>query len=220
MFFHRARLTWPKCKRRYSITLFMVSVPIKEKSYIKNIKNKFNMHNYPIPNMKRLYQTLLLSLLVPFWANAQTADTTSAFTLEKAIQYAFDNAISMQNSVLDEQISDAKVKETRGIGLPQVSGTATLMHNAKLQRFYTTYVEGAPSFGGDWSKVQGIQSGDVVAAQNFFQLPSSGSAGLAVSQLLFNNSYLLGLKAASTYRDLASKTTQQTKEQIIENVTK
>ncbi len=178
------------------------------------------MRNYQIPNMKRLYQTLLVSLLVPLWVNGQTVDTTSSFTLEKAIHYALENALAMQNSLIDERISDAKVKETRGIGLPQVDGSATLMHNAKLQRFYMTYNPDQPGFGGDLSGVPGIQSGDVVAMQNFFQLPSNGSAGLSFSQLLFNNSYLLGLKAASTYRDLATKTTQQTREQIIENVTK
>lgn len=178
------------------------------------------MYNYQVPNMKRLYQTLFLVLLVPLWGNAQTVDTTSAFTLEKAIYYAFENAISMKNSVLDEQISDALVKETRGIGLPQINGTVTLMHNAKLQRFYTAYDSAGFSIGGDLGSVPGIRQGDVVAAQNFFQLPSNGTAALEISQILFNNSYLLGLKAAATYRDLATKTTQQTKEQIIENVTK
>jgi outer membrane protein len=178
------------------------------------------MHNYQIPNMKRLYKTLLLVLLVPLGASAQTVDTTGGFTLEKSIQYALENAINMQNSILDERISDAKVKETRGIGLPQIDGTVSLMHNAKLQRFYTAYDPNGFSIGGDLGSVPGIQPGDVVAGQNFFQLPSNGTASLAINQILFNNSYLLGLKAASTYRDLATKTTQQTKEQIIENVTK
>jgi outer membrane protein TolC len=160
---------------------------------------------------------------VPLGANAQT-DTTSAFTLEKAIHYAFENAISMQNSVLDEQISDAKVKETRGIGLPQVDGTVSLMHNAKLARFYATKQTAFGFSGLPEEEYQNflptLSDNDVVASKNFFQLPSNGSAALSVSQLLFNNSYLLGLKAASTYRDLATKTTQQTREQIIENVTK
>ncbi|MEO7991230.1 MAG: TolC family protein [Chryseolinea sp.] len=171
--------------------------------------------------MKRLYQTLLVSLLVPLWVNAQTTDVPSgSFTLEQSITYALENAINIQNSLIDERISDAKVKETRGIGLPQINGTVSLMHNSKLQRFYSMYDSSATSFGGDLGQVPGIKQGDVVAINNFFQLPSNGSAALSFNQILYNNSYLVGLKAASAYRELASKTTQQTKEQIIENVTK
>src|SRR5690606_28730233 len=62
--------------------------------------------------------------------------------------------------------------------------------------------------------------GDVVAFPNFFQLPSSGTAGIALNQLLFNASYLVGLKAADTYKQLAYKTTKQTQIQVIENVEK
>ncbi len=196
----------------------MDSVPKRAKNYIRNTKNQ--MHNYQIPNMKRLYQTLLVSLLVPMWVNAQTAEPASSFTLEKSISYALENAINIQNSLIDEKISDAKVKETRGIGLPQIDGSVSMQHNAKLQRFYTTYNPDQPSFGGDLSGIPGIQPGDVVAAKNFFQLPSNGNASVAINQLLFNNSYLVGLKAANTYRELATKTTQQTREQIIEGVTK
>ena len=183
------------------------------------------MHNYQIPNMKRLYQTLLVSLLVPLWVNAQTTDVPSgSFTLEQSITYALENAINIQNSLIDERISDAKVKETRGIGLPQVNGSVSLMHNTKLARFYATkqtafgFSGKAPSEYPNY--LPGLADDAIVAQQNFFQLPSNGTAALEINQILFNNSYLLGLKAAGAYRDLATKTTQQTKEQIIENVTK
>jgi outer membrane protein TolC len=51
-------------------------------------------------------------------------------------------------------------------------------------------------------------------------LKSSGDAGLRIDQLLFNGSYLVGLKASKTYKDLAYKTTEQTEIEAIENVTK
>jgi outer membrane protein TolC len=51
-------------------------------------------------------------------------------------------------------------------------------------------------------------------------LKSSGNAGVTVNQLLFSSTYLVGLKAASTYKELAYKTTEQTEIQIIENVMK
>jgi outer membrane protein len=66
----------------------------------------------------------------------------------------------------------------------------------------------------------GVEPTDIVASQNFFQLPSNGSAGLTINQLLFNTTYLVGLKAAGTYKELSQKTSEQTQIQVVENVTK
>jgi outer membrane protein len=157
---------------------------------------------------------MMLGLLIAGHANAQ-----QTFTLDQCIDYALKNSINVQNAVLDEEIASAKVKETIGIGLPQISVDASLVHNPKLARFFTTY-SGPDGFLGDLSGVPGIQPGDVIAARNFFQLQSSGGASVGLNQLLFNGSYLVGLKASSVYKELAVKTGNQTKEQIIQQVMK
>jgi outer membrane protein TolC len=141
-----------------------------------------------------------------------------SFTLEQCIQYALENSVNVKNAVLDERIATARVKETIGIGLPQVNGSASVMHNQKLARFFATYSENSFFFGGQ--PIPGVNEGDVVAAQNFFQLKSSGSASLAVNQILFNGSYLVGLQASNAFKELRTKTTGQTKEQLIAAVTK
>lgn len=146
------------------------------------------------------------------------SDGTGSFTLEQCIKYALDNAVDVKNAVLDERIAAAKVKETIGIGLPQVSGTVAVVHNQKLQRFFTTYDPNGGFF--DFSGVPGIQAGDVIAAQNFFQLKSSGNASVSVNQILFDGSYLVGLQAANAYKELSYKTSDQTREQLVEQVTK
>jgi outer membrane protein TolC len=92
------------------------------------------------------------------------------------------------------------------------------VNNPKLPRFFTQYT-GAPSIGGDLSTVPGIKKGDAVAAKNFFQLKASGTASVTVSENL-NASYFVGLQAARTYKELAIRTTSQTKEQVIQQVTK
>jgi outer membrane protein len=168
--------------------------------------------------MKRFYQILLLCLIVPPGAFAQQADTAS-YTLEQCIKYALENTVDVKNARVDAQISEARVKETVGIGLPQVSGSVSLQHNPKLPRFYQKYDAEQPSII-DLSSIPNIQSGDVVAFQNVFQLPSSGNAGITLNQLLFSTTYFIGLKAAGTYKELAYKTEEQTQIQVIENVTK
>jgi outer membrane protein len=166
--------------------------------------------------MKRLLITLIA--VVPLWANAQS-NSQGSFTLDQCIKYALENTVSVKNARIDAQIAEAKVKETTGLGLPQVDGSVSLQHNPKLPRFYQKYDAEQQSFF-DLSGIPGIQSGDVVAFPNVFQLPSNGNAGLTVNQLLFSSSYLVGLKAAATYKNLAYKAETQTQIEVVENVTK
>lgn len=167
--------------------------------------------------MKRIYITLI-ALSISFLGHAQ-GKAGGTFTLEQCIEYALQNSLRSKNAELDQRIAKAKVNETIGIGLPQISGNASVVNNPQLPRFFTTYTGGS-GFLGDLSTVPGIQVGDVVAAQNFFQLKNSGTATLSLNQLIFNGSYVVGLQAAATYKDLAVKTTEQTQEDIIQGVTK
>lgn len=171
--------------------------------------------------IKRLYLIVgIVAGIISTQAVAQDQQAASgqAFTLQQCIDYALENGVLNKNAKLDEKIAESKVRETVGIGLPQVSATATVVHNEKLPRFFTTYT-GADGFI-DLSGVPGIKVGDVVAAENFFQLKSSGDVGLSVNQIIFNGSYIVGLQASQAYKELAYKTTNQTKEQTIEAVTK
>lgn len=166
--------------------------------------------------MKRVL-TILMALIFTSAAWAQQAENSS-FTLEQCIQYALENSIAAKNADLEQRIAKAKVNETVGIGLPQISGSASVVHNQKLQRFFTTFT--GPDGFIDLSGVPGIQVGDVVAAQNFFQLKSSGSASVGINQILFNGSYLVGLKASKTYTELSQRSAEQTDQDIIQQVTK
>jgi outer membrane protein len=173
--------------------------------------------------MKKLYHFLVVfvGLTVAFNTHAQES-TPTIFTLEQCIDYALKNAASAKNATLDEEIAQAKIRETIGIGLPQVTGNATIQHNEKLRRFFGTYVEnpepGQISFFP--SGIEGAEDGDVLSGQNFFQLKSSGDAGININQIIFNGSYLVGLQASNAYKNLAIRNSNQTKEQIIQQVTK
>lgn len=173
--------------------------------------------------MKRLYQVLVLTIIAglrmatPAVAQDQPVQS-GPFTLQQCIDYALQNATAAKNATLDEEIAAARVKETVGIGLPQINGTATITHNTKLQRFFTAY---SPQGGLiDVGKNPGLNNGDVLAAPNVFQLKSSGDVSLSVNQIIFNGSYIVGLQASKAYKDLSYRANIQTKEQIIQQVTK
>jgi outer membrane protein TolC len=164
--------------------------------------------------MKRIYQTLIVCLMIPLGAAAQ--DKT--YSLDDCIRFALENAIEVKNAKVDEKISESVVKETIGIGLPQIDGSVNVTNNPKLPRFYAQYVEGAEGGFFPLQDIPGIQNGDLVALPNFFQQPNSGSAGLTINQLIFNSQYLVGLKASNTYKELSYRATEQTEIQVIENV--
>lgn len=178
--------------------------------------------------IKRIYLTLVvgagLAAAQPAVAQDQPASSGQTFTLQQCIDYALENSISARNAKLDEEIAQAKVKETVGIGLPQVNGTVSLTHNERLPRFFSTR-QTAFGFSGLADSLYNqfypeLENDDVLASQNFFQLKSSGDAGVNVTQIIFNGSYLVGLQASQAYKELSYRSSAQTKEQIIQQVTK
>jgi outer membrane protein len=167
--------------------------------------------------MKRHY-IFLVSLLLPLGVIAQKNQTDNSFTLDQCIQYALQSAISVKNSGVDQDIALAKVRETRGIGLPQINGNVSMIDNQNLRRFFakTSVLSGfEPGI-----TFPGLGPNDVVASQNFFQLKNSSDIGLNFNQIIFNGSYIVGLQAANAYKDLAYKNANQTKESVIEQVSK
>lgn len=131
------------------------------------------------------------------------------------MNYAVENEANSKNAILDEEIAELSVKETVGIGLPQLNGSANVQHNPDLPRFFSEY-NPASGFGITEEDAQslGIQQGDVFGATNFFQLKSNGDINLSATQLIFNGSYIVGLQAARTYKKLARKQKDYTQSEL------
>jgi len=145
------------------------------------------------------------------------AQTDSSYTLKQCIDYALEHQSTYLNTSLDAEIAKARVGEIQAVGLPQITGTVSMIENSKLRNmFFAKSNPLASSFGTSGGEI----SGDVLVARNIFQLPSSGDAGATISQLLFDGSYFVGLKAAKAYQSLAQKTIHQSKIQTVDNVTK
>ena len=130
------------------------------------------------------------------------------YTLREAVDYAVKNHVAIKNAQIDILNAEARVREIKGIGLPQVTGGFNYGNNLIIQKVFIpakTFDPKAPE-------------GEVIAAE--FGVANSGNAGINVSQLVFDGSYLLGLKAADVYVDLPKKILTQTKQQAAESVTK
>lgn len=150
--------------------------------------------------MKHLF--LILTLLTGFalGSNAQQAPQPAApvhnFSLQDCINYAYQHQDTVVNAGLDVKSAEYKVKETTGIGLPQINGVAS----------FTDY----------------LKTPTVIFGGNKFSIyqPYNASAGLSLSQLLFDGSYLVGLKASKTYKELSQRSLTRSKIDANVSVTK
>ena len=148
-------------------------------------------------------------------ASSYVFGQTTQFDLEECMTYAVENEANSINASLDEEIAALRVKETVGIGLPQINGSANVQHNPDLPRFFSEYNPGS-GFGISQTDAQtlGIEPGDIYGATNFFQLKSNGDVNLSATQLIFNGSYIVGLQAARTYKKLARKQKDYTQSEL------
>ncbi len=155
--------------------------------------------------MKYKYLALLLCLSLGLSAQAQQADTIANFSLQEAIDYAQNHNSSILNAIIDEDIAINTVKKTIGIGLPQVSGTANFQDFIKVP---TNLLPG--EFFG--------QPGTQVPVK--FGVKYQSLAGLELNQILFDGTYLVGLKASKTYKELSTKSLKRSRIETAVAVTK
>jgi len=138
-------------------------------------------------------------------ANAQEG----SFTLKEAVDYAVKHNINIKSSQLDAVSAEARIGEIRAAGLPQVAANFNLSDNVIIQRVFLPANFADPNASPDAAPV---------AVQ--FGVKYSGSAAATLNQLIFSGSYFIGLRAANTYRELASKNVTQSKITVAEAVTK
>jgi outer membrane protein TolC len=151
---------------------------------------------------------------------------TFNFNLQECLEYAYQNNDSIKNAQLDIESANYKVKETVGIGLPQVNGSFTFQDYLKIPQIpFPNF----PYIFQDILYQQNVANtnGDRVAAPEGspnsligFQQKYNANYGVSVSQLLFNGTYLVGLKASKTFKELSQKNFNRTKISTTVAVTK
>ena len=83
--------------------------------------------------MNKFFIALLLSCITysSFAQQPPTPKTTNNFTLQDCINYGYEHQNALVNAKLDVLSADYKVKETIGIGLPQVNGSISFQDYLK-----------------------------------------------------------------------------------------
>ena len=132
-----------------------------------------------------------------------------AFTLQEAIDFALQKNVNVRNGQLDAVSAEARIREVKASGLPQVAASASLTDNLIIQRAFLPAVffnqNAAP---------------DAPAVPVQFGVAYSSNASVNLNQVIYSASLNVGLRAAATYRELAQRNLQSTKVTVAEQVAK
>ncbi|WP_206019541.1 TolC family protein [Runella sp. SP2] len=155
-----------------------------------------------MPQFRPQWKWLVLLMLPLFPTYSQTR-----YSLQEAIQYGLTHNINVKNTQTDAQSAESRIGEIRSVGLPQVSASVNILDNLIIQKAIlpAAFVGGSP---------------DDPPVAIPFGVKYSGNAAAQLNQIIFNAQWLLGLKAAQAYRELAVKNVTQSKIQVAENVSK
>ena len=147
--------------------------------------------------------TLLCVTAISFAQNKE-------LTLKEAINYALEHKADAEKARLEVKKSEYQIQEVRANALPNISASGGMVYNYKLQ---TTYID-ASTFA-----FPGMSVSDEPLKMQMGQKWAS-TAEAKLTQVLFNQSVFMGLKAARTTREFYMLNQQLTENEIIEKVAK
>jgi outer membrane protein TolC len=151
----------------------------------------------------RFFHPILLALAVLTGGFLQAQQ---ALDLKTAMKYAVQHHASIQKANTEIDKGQQMVREALSPGLPQLSANAQILNNLALR----TSLVPAEFFGGAPGEFQQVQFGT-----NW-----NGSAGVQFSQLAFDQTWLIGLKATRAVTDFYKIMLDKTKEDVVYEVAK
>ncbi len=146
--------------------------------------------------------------LILFLILGGTAYGQQSFTLKEAVQYGLKNHLTVKNAELEIYSAETTIKQIKAAGMPQVAGQFSFTANPIIP---TQLIE-AKNFNP--------QAAEGEVAKVKFGLPWGGQTGIGINQLVFDATWLVGVKAAPVYRELAQRTVTNSKVAVAENVMK
>lgn len=158
-----------------------------------NLNSFLSSYNRFIRNAK----WLLICTPVPLLAQSVTkTDLPADASLESLIQFALENQATVQQSKIDEKITDSQIRSRLSAWYPQVNFNYNIQHNFVVQ---TSIIGGNP-----------VKLG----------VDNTSGALLSLSQNVFNRDVLLAQKTKQDVRLMAGQSTTDTRINLVADVTK
>ncbi|MGC4035169.1 MAG: TolC family protein, partial [Chitinophagaceae bacterium] len=169
--------------------------------------------------------------LLPFAGiSQQKADALNEmhqFSIQQAVDYAKKHNVQVKNALLDVKIQEQTNKELTGTAYPQISASAGTTYNP----YVATQV--IPNFISPATYQVLVQEGVKDGNGNPIQMPAdfgfiaaqfgtkwSATAGVSLSQIIFDGQVFVGLRARSAAVEFSQKKAEVTEETIKANIYK
>ena len=144
---------------------------------------------------------LLIAIFITFTSSAQ-----QRLSVKEAQELGLQNNVKVKNAKLEVSLAKKKVLETIGIGLPKINGEVNWQQFLEIPTTVVPanmFVPTAPE--GEYAELQ-------------FGTEQNSTASITASQLLFDGSYIVGLKASAIYKSLSQQSLQLTEQQIQDSI--
>jgi outer membrane protein len=179
---------------------------------------------------------LILAVLLPLLGAAQagggvakdsTQPTKHEFTIQQAVDYAKKNNLNVKNALLDVQYQEQVNKEITSRAYPGINASLSTTYNPNIatqvipnfispSTYQVLIDQGVKD--GNGNPIQMPADFGFIAAQ--FGTKYSATAGIALSQLLFDGQVFVGLQARDATMRFARKNVEVTEEMIKTNIYK
>ena len=168
-----------------------------------------------------------LALLLTIFAIPAIAQQRYEFSVRQAVDFAMRNSVQVKNALIDISVQEQTNRELTGAAYPQINGNigATYFPKVPVQSFPNFIAQGTYAVLEE-EGVKNASGQPIVSPTDFgiiqaqFGTKYTGTAGLNLSQLLFDGQVFVGLQARGTAMDMARATAGVTQEQIKANVYK
>ncbi len=174
-----------------------------------------------------LFPVLVKAQNQPGQHNGSLKKETHAFSIEQAVEYAKKNNVQVKNALLDVKLQQQVNREVTANAYPHINGSINSTYNPNVATqvipnfispaTYQVLIDEAVK-GGNGSPIQMPSDFGFIAAQ--FGTKYSTTAGVSLSQILFDGQVFVGLQARSTTLDWARKSVELTEEAIKTNIHK
>lgn len=166
---------------------------------------------------------LLTITIICFCINTQSSfGQATSFSLDEAIAYAIRHSDQTKIDSLNLIDAEESIREFKSIGLPKLNANFGYNYNLiRTQQAIRDFI--SPAVYNVLFFEQLLEQRDLGEPESFevtFQTRHFLNLGLEASALIFDGSYLVGLEAAKVFRDLSTKNTDLTQQEIRNNVTK
>ncbi len=156
-----------------------------------------------INNRVKVIGFVFLFVVRALITNAQT--DTLIISFNEALSYATENAYLSKNATYDVEAAKKQVWEYLAIGFPQLNMAGGLKDNISIQENYITMED---------------EQGNKQIIKMRFGTQYSWNIGGHAEQLIFNGSYILGVKASRILVEMSKHQKEKTEIDVRENVAK